>query len=371
MVSSRFKPVIHSLLEFRQTERLWHIPLLASLAAGIPLVVGWYFDRMGDGILASTAGLVILYLPSTDLSHRMITMLACSFGLLLSFTGGIVFSFHPIISAFALMGLVFAVQWVANFFRLPPPGSFFFLMIASIASTMPFDLANIPAKVGVVALGTMLACGLAFVYSLYITRRLPAKDRWPKAPAQNTTAHPKTDPGARGRRYDNAFESGITAIFMGSSLLVAHLLDLHNPYWVPISCLAVMQGVSLQHIWSRSLQRILGTFVGLALTWLLLLQHPSGLAIIISIFLLQFIIEMLVVRNYGLAVVFITPLTLFLAEAGSALTADPNMLIPARFLDITLGSIIGAIAGWFIHHDQLRRKAGQGLRKTRIAFYRR
>ena len=158
---------------------------------------------------------------------------------------------------------------------------------------------------------------------------------------------------------------------MGSSLLVAHLLKLQNPYWVPISCLAVMQGISLEHIWSRSLQRILGTFVGFALTWLLLLQHPSALAICISVFILQFIIEMLIVRNYGLAVIFITPLTLFLAEAGSAMSSDPNVLIPARFLDITIGSIIGALAGWFIHHEQLRNKAEKGFRKTRIAIFRR
>lgn len=356
MPSPSLKPVIKSLFEIRQTERLWHIPLLASLAAGIPLVVGLYFNRMNHGILASTAGLVILYLPSTDLANRMITMLACSFGLMVSFTVGIVFSFHPILSAVVLGALVFAVQWVSNFFRLKPPGSFFFLMIASIASTMPFNLQAIPTKVGIVGLGTMLACLLAFVYSLYITRHY--------SPQSISEA-------AKRSRFDNAFQSVITGIFMGSSLLVAHLLKLQNPYWVPISCLAVMQGISLEHIWSRSLQRILGTFVGLALTWVLLLQHPSALTICISIFVLQFIIEMLIVRNYGLAVIFITPLTLFLAEAGSAMSSDPNVLIPARFLDITIGSIIGALAGWFIHHEQLRNKAEKGFRKTRIAIFRR
>jgi len=47
---------------------------------------------------------------------------------------------------------------------------------------------------------------------------------------------------------------------------------------------------------------------------------------------MQFIIEMLVVRHYGLAVTFITPLTILLAEAGTAFNADPNILMPARFL---------------------------------------
>lgn len=346
---------MHSLIAVKQTERLWHIPLLASLCAGIPLLAGLYFNQMSYGILGSTAGLVILYLPSTGVANRMITMLACSFGFMLSLAIGIIFSFHPLVASIVFGLLAFAVQWVANFFRMKPPGSFFFLMIAAIAISKPFDLSSIAVRIGVVGMSTMLACVLAFVYSLYIVRKHPPK------PA--AIYEPRS-------RYSNSIESAISAIFLGLSLFVAHLLQLQNPYWVPISCMAVMQGVSLEHIWSRSLQRILGTFIGLGLAWILLLQQLTPLTICLSVFMLQFIIEMLIVRHYGLAVIFITPLTLFLAEAGSAMHADLNSLMPARFLDIALGSIIGIIAGWFIHHEQLKKKAERQIRKTRIALLR-
>ena len=123
-----------SLFELRQTERLWHIPLLASLCVGVPLLIGLYFQNLGYGILSCTAGLVILYLPSGSVSHRMITMLVCSFGLMVSFAVGLVFSFHPIVSAMILGLFTFCIQWTANYFRMKPPGSFFFIMIASIAS---------------------------------------------------------------------------------------------------------------------------------------------------------------------------------------------------------------------------------------------
>lgn len=85
---------------------------------------------------------------------------------------------------------------------------------------------------------------------------------------------------------------------------------------------------------------------------------------------LQFIIEMLVVRHYGLAVIFITRLTLFMAEAGSAMTVDANTLISIRFVDILLGSVIGAIAGWFLHNEQLRHKAAGQMGKTRAIILR-
>src|SRR3546814_8722819 len=41
-------------------------------------------------------------------------------------------------------------------------------------------------------------------------------------------------------------------------------------YWVPVSCLAVMQGVTLRASWSRNVHRIVGTVIGMGLTWLLL-----------------------------------------------------------------------------------------------------
>ena len=34
----------------------------------------------------------------------------------------------------------------------------------------------------------------------------------------------------------------LIGLVMGSSLLIAYLLKLDNPYWIPISCIAVMQG---------------------------------------------------------------------------------------------------------------------------------
>ncbi len=283
----------------------------------------------------------------------MITMLACSFGFMISFAIGIIFSFNPVTSAVVLGLLSFGVQWTATYFRMRPPGSFFFIMIASIASCMPFDLGTIPLKIGLVGMGSMLACVLAFLYSLYIVKIYPAgRER----------IQIKT------KRYHNAIASAITGFFVGLSLFIGNLLHLSNPYWVPISCLAVMQGITLEHIWQRSFQRILGTLAGLAFSWLLLLQHLTPLTVCIIIFVMQFIIEMLVVRHYGLAVIFITPLTILLAEAGSVISANPNVLIPIRFFDIALGSVIGAIAGWFIHHEQLREKAARQLRLTKIAL---
>lgn len=346
---------IKALFELKKTERLWHIPVLASLCVGIPLLVGYYFDRLDYGILACIAGLVILYMPSTTVARRMITLLACSFGFMVSFFIGVCFSFNPIVSSVVLGFFAISVHWVVNYFRMKPPGSFFFIMIASLASCMPFNLETIPIRVGLIGMGAMLACTLALFYSLYNAEKYPSKKESIVVVKNNDTT---------------LFESVIVGVFIFLSLITGHLLELENPYWLPISCAAVMQGASLHHVWQRSFQRVLGTFVGLGLAWLLLLLKMTPLTICICIILLQFIIEMLIVRHYGLAVVFITPLTLFLAEAGSTMTVDATTLISVRFMDIFLGSCIGAIAGWFLHDEQLRHKAENQIRKAKARISR-
>lgn len=353
VLKQTIKREIKLLFQLKQTERLWHIPVLASLCTGLPLLLGYYIDRLDYGILACLGGLVILYLPSTKLENRMLTLLVCAFGFILSFSIGIVFSFNPYFSALALGLYAFGVHWATNYFKLRPPGSFFFIMLASMAICMPFDIIAIPTKIGLIALGTIFSCILALFYSIYITKKHSNKlpSQWPVK-----------------KKHINLTESIIIGMFIGISLLIGRIFELESPYWVPISCAAIMQGVSVTHVWQRSFHRIIGTAIGIGLTWLLLQYNLSLLNICIAILILQFIIEMLIVRHYALAVVFITPLTFFLVELGNGMGSDHNQLILARLVDIVIGSLIGVLGGWVLHNQQIHFKAERQIRKTKVAL---
>lgn len=359
-LNRRTRYIIHrelqALLELKKSERLWHIPLLAALCVGIPLLAGLFLGRLTDALLACTGGLVILYIPATPIAARMRTMIICSLGLLISFAVGLAFSFDPLLSALLLGVLSFAIHWLTHRFYKRPPGNFFFIMLLSMGSCMPYQPETIFFKTGMVGLGALLACVLALLYSLLVIRRYP--------PQQVVIAAEKKI------RFAGIFTSSVIGLVMGLSLVTAHLLKLNNPYWVPISCIAVMQGANRRHVMQRSLQRILGTFIGLGFGWLILSFHPTAVTVCLSILVLQFIVEMLIVRHYGLAVIFITPLTLLLAEAGRAMTADPAALISARFIDIVLGSLIGAVGGWVLYHRALQMRATRELRKARVAVLR-
>jgi hypothetical protein len=64
-------------------------------------------------------------LPATPMHHRMVTIMACSFGLIASFTLGLLSQLLPLAAAPVLAVITILVTMICRFYRLPPPGSYF------------------------------------------------------------------------------------------------------------------------------------------------------------------------------------------------------------------------------------------------------
>lgn len=336
-----FHKDIFNIFQFRKSERHWHIPILASLSVGIPLFLGYFLDNLPNGILASTSGFLILYIRFTPIANRMINLIGCAFIFIFSYFVGVVGSFNIWMAPFIFGIYVFLLNLTIRYFKFKAPGNFFFILIASLAICQNFNLSTIPERVGLITLGAMSTCMLAFIYTICTMK--------------NYTLADETIVFEKAKRIDIGV-SAIQALFIGGSLLVATLIGLDNPYWVPVSCAAVMQGATRRHVFERGINRVVGTFVGAGLAWTFLDWELSGLSICIAIVLLQFIVEVLVVRQYAVAVIFITVLTIFLAEGGSTVSEHMQQSIYVRLFDILLGSVIGAIGGWIIHHNKIRLK---------------
>lgn len=287
---------VHAFLELKKTERLWHFPLLAGLCVGLCLWVGWYFERPAYGNLSSIGALVILYFTQASISKRMIHLCVCAFGFSIAFGLGYVFSFNPLFSAVALGFIAFLVHLITSWFDVPPPRNFFFIMVAAVGSSIPFHAESIPLNIGLVSMGAMLSVLLAFFYSVFVAKKVVETKRKTRL---------------RKKRYTELVASIIIGFAMFLGLMIGHWLEMKSAYWIPVSALAILQGKNLFHAWQRNLHRIIGTLLGVGITWLLLSAKPSGLELVFLIAGLQFIVEVLVVRNYGLAVIFITPLTIF------------------------------------------------------------
>lgn len=142
---------------FNPTTRKWHLPVVAGIAVGFPVIFGWYMDHMEAGKLASLAGLSILYIQSDKLAERMILLMTCCFGFMTCYAVALLFSFNPILAPVVLGCLSFGIHYSLHQLQLTkPPGNFFFIMLASIAICSPFEAASISSKIGYIAMGTIL-----------------------------------------------------------------------------------------------------------------------------------------------------------------------------------------------------------------------
>jgi uncharacterized membrane protein YccC len=139
------------------------------------------------------------------------------------------------------------------------------------------------------------------------------------------------------------------------------VLRLEKAYWVPVSCLAVIQGATLRAVWSKQLHRVLGTTAGLALAYAVLLLPLNAWGVSLLMMALSFLIELMVVRHYALAVMLITPLTILLAEAATLGHGSAAHLVEARFLDTLLGCLVGLAGGVCLHSPHFRKTVGSWM----------
>lgn len=109
-------------------------------------------------------------------------------------------------------------------------------------------------------------------------------------------------PGALSRTV--VLRVGVAALVAGWLGAQFHL---ERSYWaVAAAVLMLHQGFDWNRTLVRSFERLLGTWVGLLLGGAIILLYPQGIWLALAVMGLQFAVEMLVVRNYALAVVFIT-----------------------------------------------------------------
>ncbi len=171
------------LVRFQASDRNWRMPLAAALASGLPLLIGVWLDRPDFGLVSSLGGMVFLYLPETPLDHRMVTIMACAFAMIGSYALGVISHFFPLLQIPALTFVAALTTMVCRYFRLPPPGCVFFVMAAAIGMYTPAETFETPTKVGLLALGALLACLIAFFYSLAMMRLRPPQPAPPPASA--------------------------------------------------------------------------------------------------------------------------------------------------------------------------------------------
>jgi uncharacterized membrane protein YccC len=183
-----------------------------------------------------------------------------------------------------------------------------------------------------------------------------ARERVAAIVAQPLAANDITDPGhvplgrvSGWQLLREGMRPGAQAFEIGTRVAVAALISglvgaaiaIDHAYWITAAAVLMLhQGLDWATTLSRGVQRVGGTLVGLVLAGAILGVHPEGMWLALTMMGLQFIIEILVIRNYGIAVIFITAVALTIASGGHPV-GDVAHLLWTRAADTAIGCIIG------------------------------
>lgn len=326
---------------WNKSDRLWQMPFFAGLGVGIILFIAGYFNRPDLGLVAIIGANIFLYVQDTPIYHKMVVCFCCAFGMTTSFALGLIGQSFPFLIPIIIFFVTMISAQVVRYFSIGAPGFFFFTFAAILGTYIHFDIKDYSFAIGLVALGTMLANVMVLLYSLvviYVFHHSPK---------------PVPKLGEFGFGVI-VIDPIIIAFFVAFSMYLQSFFELDRGYWVGISCAAVLTAVTFKQIWVKQFQRILGTIVGVCFSYFLL--HFSLPPIYFALLMMFFMFcgEFLVVRNYALAMVFLTPYSTYLAEVSSFMNYDPDLIIKSRVFDIVIGSLIGLLGGAFMHWSTLR-----------------
>lgn len=212
--------------------------------------------------------------------------------------------------------------------NLKPVGPFFCIFALGACASVP-PIAPVPDVVAVAAVAAAFSVAVGFAGW---ARRRPAWEAGVR----------RVVPVLKGARLRVAMLHALAYVLaVGAAGAAGQLTGDGHGYWAMAAAAVPLAGADFAGRIRRGLNRILGTFLGLGVTALILYQQPAALLLVVCIAALQFPSELYMTRHYGLALVFFTPLILIMTFLAHPM--DPGTLIMDRGLETLIGAVIGIV----------------------------
>ncbi|WP_374928736.1 FUSC family protein [Kytococcus sedentarius] len=231
---------------------------------------------------------------------------------------------------------------VSTAFGWHPPGPLFLVFgfsVCALAAPGPQDL---PVAAAVSVGAALVALVIGHVGWL----REPATWRVPDLPLPRL----RQVLGRADVRVDVATFLLATWVAGGLGMLVAG----DHAYWAMVAASAGLVAASRRGRVVRALHRIIGTLAGVLVAGVVLAGHPQGMVLVLVIAALQVGAELLVGRNYSLALLAITPMALAMGQLISPAPLTP--LLADRALETVVGAGVALAVVWI----------GSALRPTAV-----
>ena len=209
--------------------------------------------------------------------------------------------------------------------RWHPPGPLFLVFAFAACAAVPSDGSDVPTALAVAASSAAFAMLVG-----------------------NAGAFWRRDPGGPGRRpsYLASLRWHVLPCSLGVFVAgaVTTLAGIGHPYWAMVSAVVPLVAQDLRHQVVRGLHRVVGTAAGLLVAGVLLAVDPPVLVTVLVVGLLQVLAELLVGRNYALALVAVTPLALLMVHLAAPVPA--STLLADRGIETVIGVVAGLAVGY-------------------------
>lgn len=160
-------------------------------------------------------------------------------------------------------------------------------------------------------------------------------------------------PGSRRRRLPNPRPTPISQVLRtpgGPLALLTHLLGpllagglalathIGHPYWAAVTATVPLVGATLAAQVARATLRFVGTLAGVGVAFLLITGTDGAWALVVAVAVLQVFTELFVGRNYGIAVIAITPMALIMSHLGAP--GPVWILVVDRIVETFIGAAV-------------------------------
>lgn len=237
-------------------------------------------------------------------------------------------------------------------FRLGAPGPVFLVLMYGLAGSITgVNEATGERFNDPITFLVALTCGVAFSCLVACAPLLLRTERaCPTRPLREVLPGPWLGPGERLLTIRIAIAATLGIV------ITAAFFDPNRAYWTVCASIAVV-GLSAVRSYSigRGMHRTVGTLLGAGLYLAIAPLGSHPLVLVAMLALLQFAIEFVVVRNYALALVFITPLVLLLTGA-AVVGADHVTTASERVIDTAIGSAIAIVTSVLHRHPPRERR---------------
>jgi hypothetical protein len=316
------------------------VALRAGISIGIPLLLLWRVGHLDLALYAAFGSFAAIFGRTVPLGPRLRMQAVVGGTLVLSvlldttigLSGLRAFLVIPVAAAWAPM-----VAILAHRERWHPPGALFQVFALGACSSIPAtrsDLGLAAALSVGAALLALLVTLIAGIGSRLLGRRSRPDPAPPVVPVL---------PEWRLRHYLARYSLGI--VIAGG--LATALGVVGHPYWAMVAVVVPMAAPDTPGRLTRAAHRLLGTLLGVLAAWIVLSIGLPAPALIGFAVVMQIGAELFVGRNYGVALLFVTPLALSMVQLAHPLPVAG--LVRDRALETLLGVVVAAVISLLTH----------------------